>query len=252
MNAAANMQQENHTFSNEKLVKEKAKKNLMWFGIIGIIMMFSGLTSAVIVSKGGNFWVNINLPFAFWISSAIIITSSLTINLAQRFILKNNITQTKTLLLVTLFLGISFSICQFIGYKQLFNGGHAFTSRIFDDKGNIIPKGIYGKDYSISFKNEVLKFEDGVYYKSTGPLTETEMLKLINTRNTSSSYLYVLTFLHFLHVFGGLIYLLTVSIKAVKNKYSADNCLSIKLCGIYWHFLDLLWIYLFVFFQFIH
>lgn len=250
MNQAYNPSPEE--MEREKAIKEKVSKNLLWFGIIGIVMMFSGLTSAVIVSKGGNFWININMPMAFWISTGLILLSSLTINMARTSILKNNKSATKFLVLITLLLGIAFSISQFMGYKQLFDGGHAFTSRIFDDQGNPIPKGQYGKDYSISYKGEILKMEEGIFFKSTGPLSDTERLKLINTRNTSSSYLYMLTFLHFLHMAGGLIYLIVVSVMAFREKFDSSNCLKIKLSGIYWHFLGILWIYLFVFFQFIH
>ncbi len=65
--------------------------------------------------------------------------------------------------------------------------------------------------------------------------------------NPASSFLYVITFAHLLHVIGGLIALLVTSVKAVQSKYTKENYLGIELTSIYWHFLDLLWVYLFVF-----
>ncbi|MBK9480214.1 MAG: cytochrome c oxidase subunit 3 [Bacteroidetes bacterium] len=69
--------------------------------------------------------------------------------------------------------------------------------------------------------------------------------------NASGSFFFVLTGLHLAHLLGGMLYLLAVNIKALKNKYTAQNYLSLQLCATYWHFLDGLWIYLFFFLIFI-
>ena len=65
--------------------------------------------------------------------------------------------------------------------------------------------------------------------------------------NPSGSFLYVLTGLHLAHLFGGLIALLVTAIKASNKKYDANNFLGVQLCATYWHFLDGLWVYLFLF-----
>jgi cytochrome c oxidase subunit 3 len=64
--------------------------------------------------------------------------------------------------------------------------------------------------------------------------------------------MYILTGLHLVHLFGGLLYLIALLIGAFKNKFDKDNYLKLQLGGIYWHFLDGLWIYLLLFLQFIH
>jgi cytochrome c oxidase subunit 3 len=69
--------------------------------------------------------------------------------------------------------------------------------------------------------------------------------------NASGSFFYVLTGLHLAHLIGGYFYLLFVLVRASKNRYSKENNIDLKLCSIYWHFLDLLWIYLFLFLLFI-
>lgn len=65
--------------------------------------------------------------------------------------------------------------------------------------------------------------------------------------NLSGSILYVITFMHFLHIFAGLIALFITSIKSLKNKYTPQNHLGLTLCGTFWHFLDILWVILFLF-----
>jgi len=61
------------------------------------------------------------------------------------------------------------------------------------------------------------------------------------------SFVYVMSGLHVAHIVSGLAYLLVVMPNALKNKYNSANQAPIKLCGLYWHFLDILWVYLFVF-----
>ncbi len=68
-----------------------------------------------------------------------------------------------------------------------------------------------------------------------------------NQSTTSSSYFYVLTVLHVLHLFFGIVSVGIVTIKSLLNKYNATNTLGIKLSITYWHFLGILWVYLFVF-----
>ncbi|MHB8259260.1 MAG: cytochrome c oxidase subunit 3 [Bacteroidia bacterium] len=67
------------------------------------------------------------------------------------------------------------------------------------------------------------------------------------TSNLSGSILYVITFMHFLHIVAGLIALLVTWINVLRNKYTQQNHLGLSLCGIFWHFLDILWIILFLF-----
>jgi cytochrome c oxidase subunit 3 len=67
------------------------------------------------------------------------------------------------------------------------------------------------------------------------------------TGNPSGSFLYVLTGMHFLHLAGGIIYLVVVSLGSGQGRYSAEKHLPIQLCAIFWHFLGGLWIYLFIF-----
>ena len=67
------------------------------------------------------------------------------------------------------------------------------------------------------------------------------------TGNPSGSFLYVLTGLHLAHLAGGLIALMIVTTKSIQGSYHSGNYLPVKLCAIFWHFLDGLWVYLFIF-----
>ena len=69
--------------------------------------------------------------------------------------------------------------------------------------------------------------------------------------NVSGSFLYVLTLSHLVHLIGGLIALLVTAINAKRKKYSAENYLGLEITSIYWHFLSILWIYLFFFLKYL-
>lgn len=67
--------------------------------------------------------------------------------------------------------------------------------------------------------------------------------------NPAGSFVYVLSLVHGFHLITGLIYLLIVLYSSVRGQVNSGNLLQIEMCTTYWHFLDLLWIYLFVFLQ---
>lgn len=65
--------------------------------------------------------------------------------------------------------------------------------------------------------------------------------------NPSGSFLYILTGLHAFHLITGLGVLLYSFIAVFRNKVHSKNLIQIEVCATYWHFLDFLWIYLFLF-----
>jgi len=72
-------------------------------------------------------------------------------------------------------------------------------------------------------------------------------MKVYFVGNPSGSFLYVFTGLHAFHLISGLIVLLLALVSAFRFKVHAKNLRRIEICAVYWHFLDFLWIYLFVF-----
>ena len=65
--------------------------------------------------------------------------------------------------------------------------------------------------------------------------------------NSAGSFLLVIAGLHLLHLVGGVIAIAVISLKALAAKSSTNQVLSVELVASYWHFVDILWIYLFVF-----
>lgn len=67
------------------------------------------------------------------------------------------------------------------------------------------------------------------------------------TKNVSYSFLYVIVGLHAAHVIGGLIALIVLFAKAFSTKTRTYNSVPVELVSTYWHFVDILWIYLLIF-----
>ncbi len=66
----------------------------------------------------------------------------------------------------------------------------------------------------------------------------------------TTSFLYIMVIVHIAHLLGGIISLIIVIYNHFKQKYNATQTLGIELSGMYWHFMDLIWILLFIFFYF--
>ena len=71
------------------------------------------------------------------------------------------------------------------------------------------------------------------------------------TRSVSFSFLYIIVGLHALHVVAGVIALIIILAKAYSTKRKNYSPVTIELMNTYWHFVDLLWIYLLVFLEMI-
>ena len=64
--------------------------------------------------------------------------------------------------------------------------------------------------------------------------------------NPHAAFFYVLTATHGLHLLGGVVALTVVLFRTWRGRYTPQNYAGVTHCGIYWHFMDLLWMYLFV------
>lgn len=80
-------------------------------------------------------------------------------------------------------------------------------------------------------------------------------------KHISGAYVYVISGLHVLHIFGGILFMSIVFIESLRYRSYVDsfvysvnppNQLRLKLLSRYWHFVDILWIYLFLFFLMNH
>ena len=189
-----------------------AKKMMLWFGLISITMTFAGLTSAFIVSSSRPDWLeSFVLPVWFSISTVSILLSSVFFQLA-----KYRLDQ-----YVRVSLPENINIYLHRNNVNIFLGLTILMAIIF-----IIA--------------QFLGFEDiisqGYYF--TGPES-----------SVTTSYIYVLVFLHLAHLFAGIIVLTVVTAKFNRQKYE-KNKLGFEMALIFWHFLGALWIYLFFFIKY--
>ncbi len=65
--------------------------------------------------------------------------------------------------------------------------------------------------------------------------------------NVSYSFLYIIVGLHALHVLGGVIALIVMSLLAFSTKKRSYSSIPVEVMSTYWHFVDILWLYLLVF-----
>ena len=64
----------------------------------------------------------------------------------------------------------------------------------------------------------------------------------------AGQFLYIIFGLHALHVLGGIIALLVIFARQYFGNFRTYNATPVEIMSTYWHFVDLLWIYLLVFF----
>lgn len=107
--------------------RARSKKQMMWFAIASLIMMFAGLTSAYIVSASRRDWVDFELPQEFYYSTGVIILSSLTLFLAKLSIKRNNVKGATLMTVLTFGLGTAFVYMQFAGFDTLTDQNIFFT-----------------------------------------------------------------------------------------------------------------------------
>jgi len=172
-------------------------KFTMWVAIGSIIMMFAGLTSAYIVKREQPGWTGFTMPLVFWYSTAVMLVSSLTMQMALKAFKERARNKYKNLVAVTTVLGILFVVMQVVGYNRLHAAG-------------------------------------------------------IKVEGAGAGVFFIVIFgLHALHVLGGITGLLVMLFKALSGRVRSYNPVPVEVMSTYWHFVDLLWIYLFVFFLWI-
>ena len=181
--------------SSDRTQKMHPHKFTLWIAIGSITMMFAGFTSAYIVKSNQAGWDPIQMPKIFYLSTAVIIASSISIYLAQKAMAAREMARYRLLVSVTAVLGLAFVATQFIGFSELWSS-------------------------KITFKDSV-----------------------------AGSFFYIITGVHALHVVGGIIALVVLFLRAYNTKTKFYSTTPVETAGLYWHFVDLLWIYLFVFFM---
>ncbi len=87
-------------------------------------------------------------------------------------------------------------------------------------------------------------------FRGFGQIIESGYYMTGQGSSITTTFLYVIALMHLLHLAGGLISLLIIIYNHFKQKYNPSQTLGIELGAMYWHFLDLLWVLLFLFLYF--
>ena len=152
--------------------KEKVYSSLVLVGVIGSIMLFAGLSSAVLVRKMDKFWVNIHLPNEFIFSTIIILVSSITFYLALKSGRKGQKKKLIQLLVVTFLLSIAFTFFQFKGWSSYYKSGNAIKSFV------TFVYGQYGKDFKVMKGNDIVDYDGENYVVGNQIIDDVELEKI--------------------------------------------------------------------------
>ncbi len=168
-----------------------------WTAIASILMLFTALISSYIVrSASGNDWVPIAMPKVLWLSTALILISSVTMEISRRSLRALNDAGYGRWLIATVVLGLGFLGSQLVAWRQL--------------------------------------VRQGVYIAT----------------NPHSSFFYLFTAAHGVHLLGGLAALTFLVLRTTMRRDTAEGELrrvgAAGAATIYWHFMDGLWIGLFL------
>ncbi len=127
-----------------------------------------------------------------------------------------------------------------------------WAEHIRDGRGDFFIAGELNKDFDIYYKKEKLEYHDRAIYYEGKKLKPYLLNKAMDSSDTASSYLYIITFLHLLHILGTLLFMVKTLIYSYSGRYTSGDPLGLRVTGIFWHFLGLLWLYLLLFLLFIH
>lgn len=165
----------------------------IWVGLASIVMFFAAITSVLVVRAGiSNDWVLTAIPHILYLNTAVLIASSVTLELARRSLINPYGAHFVVWLTATAVLGLGFLAGQLEAWREL--------------------------------------ADRGVYLAS----------------NPSSSFFYLITAAHGVHLIGGIAALLYVICEARSIREGRKNRAAVDVTTIYWHFMDGLWIYLFI------
>lgn len=169
----------------------------MWVALASMAMLFTSLSSAYIVRSGvAADWFPLTIPRAMYGSTALILLSSISIEIARRKLRQSLSASYSKYLLLTGILGLGFLGSQLIAWRQL--------------------------------------SKQGIYLSS----------------NPYSSFFYLLTGAHAVHIAGGLLALGFLWLRSLRKSeepaFVAKRQATADAVSIYWHFMDALWIYLFL------
>lgn len=201
----------------------RAKKMMLWIAMISMSMTFAGLTSAYVVSSKRADWLReLEIPFSFTISTIAILISGFTFWYAKRQIKVYN----------------KISSEDSADTNKAYLSSKRNSSIIQSQTALLLTLALALTFVFFQFRGFDQIIDQGYYF--TGPES-----------SITSSYIYILVLLHLVHLSVGIIVLVVVLINNYRNKYLGYDTTGLELASNFWHFLDVLWIYLYLFVTFV-
>src|SRR5688572_21829581 len=120
----------------KRITREKVAKPMLYLAMGSMFMLFAAFTSAYIVRQKKGDWLQFDIPQIFYISTAVILISSVTMNWAMASAKKNNFRDLKLASFVTMLLGAGFVICQVMGWNVLYSQKIVFAGKYSNASGS--------------------------------------------------------------------------------------------------------------------
>ena len=249
----------------------------MWMFLVQEIMFFGGLFTAYLVFRSKYpmaFAAGSNHLDAFWggLNTLVLIVSSLTMALTVYYAQKGNRNVQVILIVLTMFFGSVFLGVKAIEYSDKYNHGIVPVTGL-----NKIVKAEHNAGHAEAAKKPCYEVSHGgeehEYVNPHGEFqwADCSLVKLAQDHNYLTAaekigyfsngeidadkfrdkvriffFLYfVMTGLHALHMIVGLGLMTWLLWSAFKYKYNADYYMPVEMSGLYWHFVDIVWIFLF-------
>jgi cytochrome c oxidase subunit 3 len=256
-------------------------KLAMWIFLSTEVMFFTGLIGTYIVLRNGQPTPSEPWPTPHqvhlieWVGALntfVLICSSLTVVLAHFALTKGNVGRATQYVAVTLALGTVFLVVKGFEYTSKYQHdilpGHV-TDRLdgplgteYMSKVREQVKHIEHANYAGPAKTEIEELGNGLELKEgrailtpaeVGQKVEEALKKdedlhlstVIPWGNTWASCYFAMTGFHALHVFGGLVVFVIMLLMALVGRFGVQHTGFLELTGLYWHFVDIVWIFLF-------
>jgi len=206
---------QHHFVSSEQ--QFDAAKMGMWLFLVTEILLFSGMFVAYTVYRSWHpevFELSAQLlnPWLGGLNTIVLLASSFTVALGIHYAQVNNKKGLVINLVLTFLFALTFLVVKYFEYTAKFEHG-IFPGAAFD------PHGVsHGVDYA--------------------------MYNVPYARQFFSIY-FVMTGIHGVHVLVGMGLFTWITIRAIKGEFSSEYYTPVENCGLYWHLMDIIWIFLF-------
>jgi len=221
-----------HHFNSLSHQYDSAKQGV-WLFMVTEILMFGGLFVAYLIYKSLYAPIfHVGSSYLDWrlgsINTVVLITSSFTMALGIYFNQKNKPKQAVIALALTILCALAFMVIKYFEYSHKIHLG-------------LVP----GKYFTnTEFQNKVAEYISNMPIESLTPaLSDANLMKKIAP--LYFGFYFVMTGLHGLHVVIGACLIFWVMVKTAKGQFGAEYYTPVEVVGLFWHIVDLIWIYLF-------